>query len=275
MKKFGLILAVCLLLAMLFTGCNKPAVMESPTTEAAVATEAPTETPTEAPTEAHNETVTEPAAEEQVDIVYEGEAASYINEVYSKQISRYAIALAERWNEGAYFENGMSELPSYYYKGNPLENVGFGFVDLDNDGSLELVIGAIMNADKDPAVFEIWTLVDGEPVMLAQGGARNRYVLQYVAEDEMWYIVNEASNGAANGATYYLMLNEGKLKVVQGIIYDAYANERNPWFLTYELNWKVSGNKSIDEGTANAILEINRNYYVALDYIPYSAFIVE
>ena len=35
-------------------------------------------------------------------------------------------------------------------------------------------------------------------------------------------MVNEDSNGA----TYYLMLNEGKSKVVQGIVFDAIDSER-------------------------------------------------
>jgi hypothetical protein len=164
----------------------------------------------------------------------------------------------------------MSALPYYYYEGNPLENVGFGFVDLDNDGHWELIIGAILDAETDPAVFEIWTLVDGEPVMLAQGGSRNRYVLQYVEEDQMWYVVNEGSNGAANSATYYLMLHEGKFEVVQGVILDAIADEKNPWFLTYDLDWDVSNDEPIDEETANAILESNRNLYTALELFPYT-----
>ena len=166
----------------------------------------------------------------------------------------------------------MSALPYYYYEGNPLDNVGFGFVDLDNDGHWELVIGAILNAGQDPAVFEIWTLVDGEPVMLAQGGSRNRYVLEYVEEDNMWYVVNEGSSSAFSHATYYLMLNEGKLEVIQGIVFDASADEQNPWFLTYDMDWDVSNDEPIDEETANAILESNRKLYTALEYFPYIFF---
>ena len=204
---------------------------------------------------------------------FEGDATTYYTDVvYAEQIARYQAALVEKWDEGKYFENGMSALAYYYYEGNPQENVGFGFVDLDNDGYWELVIGAIKNADQDPAVFEIWTLVDGKPVMLVQGGTKNRYVLQYVEEDEMWYIANEASNGAANSATYYLMLNEGKLEVVQGVVFDAMADEKNPWFLTYDLDWDVSNDEPIDEATANAILESNRKSYTALEYIPYIYF---
>ena len=237
----------------------------------------PQETPAaEAPAteEPVTEAATEPVpAETEEDIVYEGDASTYyIDEVYTEQIARYRTALAEQWEEGQYFENGLSSLPYYYYDGDPLENVGFGFVDLDNDGRWELVIGAIMDADKDPAVFEIWTLVDGEPVMLVQGASRNRYVLEYVEEDDVWYIVNEGSNGAANSATYYLQLQEGKLEVVQGIVFDAVTDEANPWFMAYDLDWDASNDMPIDEETASSILESNRKHYTALEYFPYIFF---
>ena len=270
MKKIALLLTVVLLLAMLLAGCDTSAATEPQATEAPSATAVETAAPTEAPTEAAPEAATEATTEATTD---EGDAYSYyIDEAYAEQIGRYYTALSEKWDEGKYFENELSALPAYYYEGNPLENVGFGFVDLDNDGSLELVIGAILNAEKDPAVFEIWTLVDGEPVMLAQGGSRNRYILQYVEEDGMWYVVNEGSNGAANNATYYLMLSEGKFEVVQGIVYDAFVNEENPWFMAYDLDWDTSNDEPIDEETANAILETNWKFYTALEYIPYSSY---
>ena len=208
------------------------------------------------------------AAEDDMD--YEGDAFTYyIDEVYAEQIRRYYIPLVEQWTEGEYFENGLSALPYNYYEGDPLDNVGFGFVDLDNDGNLELVIGAILNADKDPSVFEIWTLVDDEPVMLAQGGYRNRYVLQHEEENDAWYVANEASSSAANHATYYLMLENGHFKVIQGIVFDAVADEQNPWFMAYDLDWDASNDEPINEETANAILESNRNLYTALEYFPY------
>ena len=265
------------LIAALLTGCST-AQPTTPTTEAPATTAAPTEAPTEAPTVAATETipaVTEATlpAETEEDIVYEGDAASdYIDALYAEQIGRYATALSEQWDEGKYFDNGLSGLPAYYYEGDPLENVGFGFVDLDNDGSMELVIGAILNAELDPVVFEIWTLVDGEPVMLAQSGSRNRYFLQFSEEDNAWYVANEGSNGAANNGTYYLMLLEGKFEVMQGIVFDAMADEENPWFMAYDLDWDASNDEPIDEETANAILESNRGIYTSLEYFPYSLY---
>ena len=269
MKKRNLVCAVFVLMVVMLAGCGNAPGAETTVTEA-LATEQATVS-TEAPIAEQTTVPNETEAEE--DIVYEGDASSYyIDVAYPEQIGRYHTALSEKWDEGKYFENGLSALPVYYYEGNPLENVGFGFVDLDNDGHWELIIGAILNAETDPAVFEIWTRVDGEPVMLAQGGSRNRYVLQYVEEDQMWYVVNEGSNGAANSATYYLTLNEGKLEVVQGIVLDALADEENPWFLTYDLDWDVSNDQPIDAETANAILESNRKHYTALEYFPYIFF---
>ena len=266
MNKHFFSLVLLLLAAVILAGCANAPNAQTTDAEALAAeqTTAASETPAPGQETAPNET----KAEE--DIVYEGDASSYyIDVAYSEQIGRYHTALSEKWDEDRYFENNMSLLPVYYYEGDPLENVGFGFVDLDNDGHWELIIGAILNAEADPTVFEIWTLADGEPVMLAQGGSRNRYVLQYVEEDRMWYVVNESANGAANSATYYLTLNEGKFEVVQGIILDARADEENPWFLTYDLDWDTSNDEPIDEATAIAIMESNRKYYTALELFPY------
>ena len=264
-KLLGL-LCVC----MLLSGCGPAANTETIPTElpATVETEAPTEAPNETPTEVTTEAPTEEPAED--DVVYEGDASSYyIDVVYAEQIARYHTALSEKWNEEQYLANGMSEVLAAYYEGNPLENVGFGFVDLDNDGHWELVIGAILEAEEYPSVFEIWTLVDEKPVMLAQAHARTQYDLQYVEEDNMWYVATECSSSIFCHGTYYLMLNEGEFEVTQGILYNAEADAENPWFMTYDMDWDASNDDPIDEDTAYAILESNRSHYTALEYFPY------
>ena len=191
MKKINICCIAILLFAAMLAGCDTPNDAQVPATEApAVETAAPTEViieiPTEAPTEAPAEVPVE-SGEDEEDFVYEGDASSYyIDAAYAEQISRYYAPLSEKWSEEKYLENELSELPADYYEGNPLDNVGFGFVDLDNDGSWELIIGAIRDAETNPVVFEIWTLVDGKPVMLAQSSERNRYFLEYVEEDNAW-----------------------------------------------------------------------------------------
>lgn len=166
----------------------------------------------------------------------------------------------------------MSALAAYYYDGVALDNVGFTFMDLDGDNVQELMIGAIKNAEQDPLVFEIWTLKDGEPVVLAQSGSRNRYYLQYAEEDGMWSVAYEAENNAANHAVYYLHLAEGEFEVIQAVIFDAMANENAPWFMAYDLDWDVSNDTPIDEDTANSVMEAGWNIYTAAEYLPYSLY---
>lgn len=247
-------LAIVFIMAML-GGCSTPNGAHDPVTEPSVSA---TVAPTDAPTEGDDDQNKDPSY--------------YIEKVYARQIERYYTPLWELWDAGKYLDNGLSLLPSYYCTGNPLDNVGYGLVDLDGDGSLELVIGAILNADKDPAVFEIWTLVNGEPVMLAQSGSDSRYMLQHVEEEGKWYVVNEVSVNIASHATYYLKLEAGELKLQQGVVFDAFVSEENPWFLTKDLDWDVSNDTPIDEETANAILDSNRALYTAPDYYSYTSY---
>ncbi|MBR5293623.1 MAG: hypothetical protein IKU31_02530 [Oscillospiraceae bacterium] len=269
MKKTTKFFSALMLAAAMLTACGAPAATEPSTTEPPV-TETVNTTPVETTAPVETTVPTEPAPQENVSA--EGYNPEYVRETYAEQIGRYYVALAEQWTEEQYFDAGMSGLAAYYYEGDPLANVGFGYQDLNNDGQEELIIGAILNAEQAPSVFEIWTLVDGAPVMLAQGGARNRYILQFVEEDNMWYVANEASNSAFSSGTYSLMLIDGKLEVTQGIVFDATVDENNPWYMTYDLDWDVSNDEPIDEDMANAILENDRRYYTAIEYIPYNLY---
>ena len=121
-------------------------------------------------------------------------------------------------------------------------------------------------------MFEIWTVRNGEPAMLAQSGSHNRYYLQYAQEDGLWSVAYEAENGAANHAVYYLQLADGEFQVIQGIVFDAIASEQDPWFMAYDLDWDVSNDTPIDADTADAVMTAGRSIYVAQDYIPYSQF---
>ena len=162
--------------SLLLTACGAqpaeavPTSMPEPTTAAE-----PTATPEAAAAEPTEEPTAEPfslPAERSTGIVNMAEEGKTL---YAAQLNRYAAALSEQWPEGRYFENGMSELASYYYEGDARANIGVFFPDLDADGSPEMVIGAISGADTDPVVLEIWTVKDGAPVMLSQSHARDKY----------------------------------------------------------------------------------------------------
>lgn len=278
MKKFEIIF-VLLVIVALFVGFktvfpNSDTKTEQPaveTNDKSTGTTGTQNTPSETEgTKAPEDTKNPEDTKDPEDVEYEGDASSYyIDVVYAQQIKRYHTALSEKWDENTYLEQGMSTLAAHYYEGNPLDNVGFTFMDLDGDGIWELIIGAIQDADKDPLVFEIWALKNDEPVMLAQSGTHNRYYLQYAQEDDLWSVAYEAENGAANHAVYYLQLLSGEFKVTQGVLFDAAANEKAPWFMTYDLDWNTSNDTPIEESTANAVMKAGRNIYAAQEYFPY------
>ena len=260
MKKFMMIAAAVLLTLSMLAGCSQPQVQQ-PAATTAPATTAPATTAAE-PT-------TEPAAPVETTEALPTDGDTVSDDPYAQRIGQYHTALTEQWDEGTCLEQEMSHLIAFYYEGNALDNVGYTLMDLNEDGSQELVIGAIHNAEQDPLVFEIWTMKDGEAVMLAQSGSRNRYYLQYSEEDVLWSVAYEAENGAANHAVYYLQLLDGEFVVNQGIVFDALANESEPWFMAYDLDWDVSNDTPIHEDTANAVMEAGRNTYAATEYFPY------
>ena len=88
----------------------------------------------------------------------------------------------------------------------------------------------------------------------------------------MWSVAYVAENGAANHAEYYLQLQDGEFNVTQGVIFDAFANEKAPWFMTYDMDWDVSNDTPIDEATADAVLKAGRDIYAAQEYFPYSLY---
>ena len=75
--------------------------------------------------------------------------------------------------------------------------------------------------------YDLYTMVDNEPVLVVQSGERNRF---YLCADG--HIANEASGGAASSIFAYSILeNEGTtLTLTESVIYDGNYDEQNPWF---------------------------------------------
>lgn len=101
-------------------------------------------------------------------------AEYYIGSVYSEQLAQYYRALLERWGTEQFEQQGRSPLGAAYLQGDPLENVGFFLEDLDGDGSRELVIGAVREAEKAPLIFELWTAGE-EPELILRAEEGERY----------------------------------------------------------------------------------------------------
>ena len=157
--------------------------------------------------------------------------------------------------------NGFS--PDYYTmvqdSEEGLSRVGYAVFDLNSDGVPELFIG-----DRDSSmIYDIYTIVNGEPEQVVSGGARNRYYLQ----GEDWFC-NEYSNGAAEfGWNVYALAPGSKELLFQwGCKYDAYEHEENPWLST-DVNdeWKL-----ITEKAFNRAVEAQNANFKEIDFKPLS-----
>ena len=126
----------------------------------------------------------------------------------------------------------------------PASSVGYAVMDLDGDGTEELLIADATEDQKmEGIVFDVWTLVDGQPVLLLRGW--DRYRLYLTAQDERGsYGFYREGSSSAFDSTYE-----------QGRFYPSEA--RTEHVLEYnEENtdlWQLDG-KGVDEGTAYATI---------------------
>ena len=192
--------------------------------------------------------------------------------VYKEQMDLIYQALSKEWSIDKYFENDISSLISNHYDGNPLENVGYALKDLDGDGKEELLISAVSKDASGGMLYDVYSAPNGKVVHVLSGHERNRYYLQWM-EEGAYMIANEASNSAFNSAWYYYSLNAGQLELMQGVVFNAEADEDNPWFLTYDEDWDVSNDTHDEDGIAESIIEAYARSYTTLEYIPFSEFV--
>lgn len=261
MRRFVVLMLVSVFL-MTLVGCqnNKDVVVENTDTQIEDVTE------------------TEIQTEEQTEELYvdngddnsnndEGESVEYYIEMYREVFDLHRTGLSEKWDMSQWMDKGLSGLNAYPFEAEPLKSVGYTIIDVDGDGVCEFVFGAIAGDEfVEKIIFEMYTLKDDKPVQVFVSHERNRY---YLVKEEAggYHIVNESSNGAANSAHYYYNLQDGELVLFQGIVFDAFADEENPWFMTYDTDWDVSNDEPISEELAEDIIRSYRNNYMKLDYI--------
>lgn len=248
-KLFCLILAAALILAAVAcTGGNEPAATKAPETEAPATGAPETDAPaTQAP-------VTDP----------ETEALA----VYSDIIAAYRTAVEEEWSAEQLLDEGMG----YMYAGRTAAEVGYAFIDADNDGSLELILGRLADAEyPSGAVYDMYAVKDGAVTSVFTAGERDRYYLcRDEAGENLYIFANEGSDGAAHTLWRYLTFAGGELAVVQTVTYDASADAANPWYIGTDDDDDVSNDTHTDEATAKAVMDGYEAITVAPEYVPFA-----
>ena len=100
-----------------------------------------------------------------------------VEEAYAMIIGEYYTAVEEQWNSATLMDAGLNYMVAECYLDNPLENTGYAIVDLDNDGTEELLIGSRIEDDFfGKMIFDLYTLDDrGVHSLVFDSGERNRY----------------------------------------------------------------------------------------------------
>lgn len=147
------------------------------------------------------------------------ENGTAIPEAYQPVIAKYVTALTEHWGGEACSSADISILVSYATSPSEL---GYALLDLDNDGTDELVIA---NDAERQVIYDLYSLVDGKLVHVFTGWDRNSYELR-----EGFRILNIGSNGAASADYVYCHLSNGQLVTDSLIRFDAATDPDHPWF---------------------------------------------
>lgn len=147
------------------------------------------------------------------------ENGTAIPEAYQPVIAKYATALTEHWGGEECINADISILVRDVTSPSEL---GYALLDLDNDGTDELVIAN--NAERQ-VIYDLYSLVDGNVVHVFTGWERNSYELR-----EGYRILNIGSNSAASTDYVYCHLSGRKLVTDSLIRFDATEDPAHPWF---------------------------------------------
>lgn len=214
MKKSALLIALCIL-TLLIAGC----------TDNSATDKTPSVTPNVVESAAPSE---EPSVDPET--------------LYAEILDKLYNNFSDSWN--SYRENDdriMSEedefsfvFPMYMADSSYLDKVGYCFIDLDDNGIPELLIGVSDDEDTEDTihineVYDLYTYIDGEIIHLASSGERWSYKL---SEDNT--ILYGGSSGAASSNYKHMKLieNTSELYVIQDVFSEPDESWENVcWYL--------------------------------------------
>ena len=188
MKKCFSVLLVLALCLTVFSACGSKA-EPSP-----VPTAAPTVEPTAEPAaEATVEPAVEPTAEP-TPVPVEADATA----AYASVFETYTTLLREGWGGEELLAHDLPLLIMYCVGDAPFDNIGYLLLDVDGDGTQELLTGTLVSDEfYAPIVFEMYTLnPDGSVARVFSSQERARY---YLCQDNTFLF--EGANSAADSVS--------------------------------------------------------------------------
>ena len=195
MKKLFSVLLILALCLTAFTACGGKA-EPSPAPTAAAPTAEPAAQPTAEPT-------VEPTAEPTA-------APSEADPIaaYADVFSTYTTLLTEGWGGEELMAHDLPLLIMYCVGDAPFDNIGYLLLDVDGDGTQELLTGTLASDEfYAPIVFEMYTLnPEGSVVRVFSSQERARY---YLCDDNSFLF--EGANSAADSVRCFYSYAAGTL----------------------------------------------------------------
>ena len=177
---------------------------------------------------------------------------------YDTVIEKYRTAMAHKdEGYGVPAQYDVSEM--IFYAG----HVGYARMDLDGNGTEELIIGGIgYDIPEEPYIFEIFTLENGVPVSVGRSQARSRLFL--MADNKIY---NEGSSGAASSNFSVMQLSGSQLRFLNGLYTTDTLADGSPSPYTYYFTTSnqygdlalLPGDNGMEEKVADTFLASWRN----------------
>ena len=118
----------------------------------------------------------------------------------------------------------------------------------------------------------MYTVKNGEEVQVIDAGERNTYRL---GSDNAF--INQGYNSAFQSGTFLMTLDNGELKLQDGIVYDASVDEKNPYFYVSgdsfnPETWDTSAYEPLETAQAEANLKQLEDSVRPISYMPFSEY---
>ena len=129
-----------------------------------------------------------------------------------------STAYAECVETGNYDKlDGIEEFlgDPFYYGERDYQSMGYCYMDIDSNGTEELIFGATNPTNGETTIYNVATVRDGEIFQPVEGWARNSF----------WYcgdgvIGNYGSGGASNNIYNFYRYNDGGLELIEAFDFD-------------------------------------------------------
>ena len=180
---------------------------------------------------------------------------------YRPILDKYFEAASGHWDMEQCEDAGLNI--SLAWIDDPLSEVGYTLLDVDYDGTPELLIGQVTPSPYGQVVYDLYTWDGSAPVMVFQGWDRNDYQLR---SDYTFY--NRGSSSAFESVRQIYYLDGTCLSLLEGVYYNSNYDEQNPWFLTLDDDWDASNDARLTEQEAENLIGEYGTTLIRVQYTP-------